>query len=260
MRVGFLITARLKSSRLPRKALLPLAGMPALAHMIERIRRAKRIDTIVLCTSTNPHDEALAELAAQEGIGCYRGSEEDVLVRLRDAARLHRLDYLVNLTADCPLIDPIHIDAVVETYERTRAHLMLASRLPTGSGLWGLDVEAVERVCELKAETETECWVEYFTKAGEFRVHELEVDPSSEHQGLKTSLDYPEDYVFLQRVFAELYVPGRIFSLADILELVRRKPELLELNTHCKQRGLEHVARTAAPVKMKPQPHGAAHA
>jgi spore coat polysaccharide biosynthesis protein SpsF len=156
MRVGFLLTARLKSARLPRKVLLALAGRPATAHLLDRVKRARRIETIVVCTSTNAQDDPLEALAAQEGVHCYRGSEGDVLLRLYEAAAAHGLDYVANITADCPLVDPVHIDWIVEGYEATGADLVTASKLPTGQGPNGLKVEALGRVCELKAETETE--------------------------------------------------------------------------------------------------------
>ena len=253
MRVGFFVTARLKSTRLPKKVMLELAGKPAIVHMLDRIKQAKRIDTIVICTSTNPQDEPLAQIAAQERVGCYRGSEEDVLMRLLEAAHAYHVDYIVNLTADCPLVDPMHIDAVVEAYRTTQADLITTNRLPPGQGSWGIALEALRKVCEMKEETNTEVWGRYFTASGAFRVYDLEVDPAQEHPTLKTSLDYPEDYAFLRRLVDELYVPGEAFSLNDVLRLVKEKPELLAMNASCKSRGLEHVARTAPPARLRPQ-------
>jgi spore coat polysaccharide biosynthesis protein SpsF len=193
----------------------------------------------------------LSRIARQENVFCYRGSEDDVLVRLHDAASEYKIDFIVNLTADCPLIDPIHIESVIKAYKRTHADHITASRLPTGQGLWGIDVEALRKVCEIKDETETEVWGEYFTKSGFFKVHELEVDPLYEHPTLKTSLDYPEDYTFLQRVFRELYVAGSIFSLKDILKLIREKPEISSINSHCRGLGVQHVLQTATPMRLR---------
>lgn len=249
--VGFLITARLKSSRLPKKVMLEVAGKPFISHMLDRVKAAKGIDKIVICTSINPEDDPLAQIAKEENVFCYRGSEDDVLTRLYEAALEYKIDFIVNLTADCPLIDPSHIEGVINAYKRTHADHITANRLPTGQGLWGIDVEALRKVCEIKNETGTEVWGDYFTKSGFFKVHELEVDPLYEHPTLKTSLDYPEDYTFLQRIFRELYVPGNIFSLKDILTLVRKKPEILSINSHCKGLGVQHVSETATPMRLK---------
>lgn len=249
--VGFLITVRLKSSRLPKKVMLEVAGKPVISHMLDRVKAAKGIDKIVICTSINQQDDPLSRMAEHENVFCSRGSEDDVLMRLYEAALEYKIDFIVNLTADCPLIDPIHIEDVINAYKRTHADHITANRLPTGQGLWGIDVEGLRKVCEIKDQTETECWPDYFTKSGFFNVHEVEVDPLYEHPALKTSLDYPEEYTFLQRIFGELYVPGNIVSLEDILTLVREKPEILSINSHCKGLGVQHVAKTATPMRLK---------
>lgn len=231
--------------------MLEVAGKPVISHMLDRVKAAKGINKIIICTSTNPQDDPLSRIARQENVFCYRGSEGDVLMRLYGAALEHKLEFIVNLTADCPLIDSIHIESVIQAYKRAHADHITANRLPTGQGLWGIDVEALRRVCEIKNETETEVWGDYFTKSGFFKVYELAVDPLYEHPTLKTSLDYPEDYTFLQRIFRELYVPGNIFSLKDILTLVRKKPEILSINSHCKGLGVQHVLQTATPMRLK---------
>lgn len=251
MVVGFLITARLKSKRLPKKVLLDLAGRPAICHMLDRIRRAKRVNKIVICTSTNPQDDPLAQIAVQEGVSCYRGSEDDVLARLYGAAVKHGVDYVVNITADCPLVDPAHIDRIVKAYESTNADLISTSQLPAGQRPYGIKVDALGRVYEIKAESDTEVWEEYFTKSGLFYTLDLEVEPEYRHPQLKTSLDYPDDYEFLKRLFNELYVHGKVFSLKDVLLLVRQHPEILSINAHCKAWGIKHISMTAAPMKLK---------
>src|SRR5438552_4094356 len=133
MNTVFLITARLKSTRLPQKALVDLAGRSVLGHMIDRLRRARRIDHIVVCTSTHPQDDRLADAAAGEGVGCFRGDENDVLRRLHEAGRAFDADYLLNITADCPLVDPGYADRIVDAYEATGADLIRSLDLPHGA-------------------------------------------------------------------------------------------------------------------------------
>jgi spore coat polysaccharide biosynthesis protein SpsF len=251
MKVGFLITGRLKSSRLPKKVTLEVVGRPLFSHMCERLKQAKRIDEIVLCTSTNPQDDPLVELAQGEGILCYRGSEEDVLDRLCKAALYHDHEYAVNITADCPLIDPIFVDMIVDECEKTDADLIRMTQLPPGQGPNGIKVKALEKLCEIKDETETEVWGGYFTNSNLFHYHDASVDERYLCPGLKTTLDYPEDYEFMKKVFDELYSPGKIFSLADIIDLVKEKPELLEINSHCLEMGKEHIKKMASPVRFK---------
>lgn len=251
MRIGFLITGRLKSTRLPKKVILEVAGKPLFLHMCDRLKHARRIDEIVLCTSTNPLDDPLATLAQDGGIFYYRGSERDVLERLCEAAVHFNLDYVVNITADCPIVDPLFVDMIIDEYEKTNADLIRCTNLPPGQGPNGIKVNALKKICELKDETETEVWGGYFTKAGVFYCHDMSIDEKYMCPGLKTTIDYPEDYEFLKRVFDELYVPGKVFSLREIIELVKEKPELLEINSHCIERGKEHIRQTAAPVRFK---------
>ncbi len=110
MNIGFLITARLKSQRLKNKVILEIVERPLISHMLDRIKAAQRIDNIVICTSTNSQDDPLEDIARSEGVLCYRGSEDDVLVRLSKAASLYGIEYIISLTADAPIIDPFFID------------------------------------------------------------------------------------------------------------------------------------------------------
>ena len=113
-----ILQARVSSTRLPGKVLKPLLGRPMLARQIERLHRSRRIDSLVLATSTHSTDDPLERLAAECGVRCYRGSLEDVLDRFYQAAQTSRPlpDHLVRVTGDCPLIDPSIIDELIEFY------------------------------------------------------------------------------------------------------------------------------------------------
>src|SRR3954469_7998476 len=104
------------SSRLPGKVLLPVLGRPLLELMVERLRRARRIDTIVLATTAEVASDPLEALAAELRIGCFRGSEDDVLGRVLGTARAYDADLIVETTSDCPLIDPAVVDLVIERF------------------------------------------------------------------------------------------------------------------------------------------------
>src|SRR5262245_42134393 len=100
------VQARVGSTRLPGKALLPIAGRPVVAHVVERIRAARGVDEVVLATTANPEDDALETFACGAGVGCVRGSVEDVLDRYHAAVAAHPAEIVVRVTADCPLLDP----------------------------------------------------------------------------------------------------------------------------------------------------------
>ncbi len=246
MRIAALITARLKSRRLPRKALLPIKGRPMICHLIDRLRVAETPDEIVLCTSTVADDDLLAELAEKEGIACVRGSLDDVLQRLTDAASQCGVDVTFNCTADNPCTDPGYLDRLVRflieggyDYAHTEG-----GGLPWGTFGWAVTHPAMLRACEMKAEEDTEVWGGYFTRTGRFKWAICEADEDVNWPDLRLTVDTPKDLEFVRRVFDELYEPGKVFVLKDIIDLYRRRPDLASINAEIQQ-----AARR--PVKLK---------
>jgi spore coat polysaccharide biosynthesis protein SpsF len=233
MSTPFLITARLKSTRLPKKIMLEVMGKPLIVHMLDRIKHSRYIEDIVICTSTNSQDDPLEEIAEKEHVHCFRGSEDDVLERLLRAARSYDMTNFANITADCPLIDPLLIDRAVEEYDKVNADLVMYddSNNNIPFNCYVLRVSALEKVCELKKETDTEVWLNLFT-THMFKIHSIIVEGKYRHNSLKTSLDYPEDYEFIKKVFGELYDPDRVFSLPDVIDLANRRPDILSINAN----------------------------
>ncbi|MBI3444292.1 MAG: glycosyltransferase family protein, partial [Magnetospirillum sp.] len=116
MKIIATIEARMTSSRLPGKVLLPCQGQPMLARMVERLRRVPSLSGIVVATTVNAADDAIEALATELGIGCWRGSEDDVLARVLDGAHAFEADVIVETTGDCPLIDPSIVEQCIQEY------------------------------------------------------------------------------------------------------------------------------------------------
>lgn len=252
MKTGFLITARLKSTRLPEKLVQPIAGRPALAHVLDRAKAVRGCDTVIVCTSTHPQDDALEALAASEGVACFRGHEEDVLQRLHDAAQAHGVDHVLNITADCPLVDPGYAERVAVALRTTGADFVRAMALPHGAYSYGLTRQALARALELKDEVRTEVWGRYFTDTDAFTVHELPVDAPHRRPGLRMTLDYPEDLAFFRAVFDRLHRPGAVFTLDETLALLDAHPELIAINAACEAKYQARVAGQSA-IRLKPR-------
>lgn len=234
MKVGYLITARLKSTRLPEKLLREVQGRPIFAHMLDRLKLSRRTNQIIVCTSTNSQDDRLEHLAYAEEVSCFRGDEDDVLKRLHDASTLFNLDYILNITADCPFVDPLYADKIVETFETTGVDLIRALDLPHGAYSYGIKPIALTQVLQIKDDINTEVWGRYFTDTDLFQVYDLEIEnPIHRQPGLRMTLDYPEDLEFFKAVFAALYQPGQVFSLDEILHFLAQHPEVVEINRHC---------------------------
>jgi spore coat polysaccharide biosynthesis protein SpsF len=226
----FLITARMKSTRLPRKALADIAGRTAIGHLIDRLRRARRIDEIVICTSVHPQDDALVEAAAAEGVACFRGDEDDVLLRLHEAARRHGAEYVLNVTADCPLVDPAYADRIVHAYEQTGADLIRALDLPHGAFCYGLRPEALAQAVAIKDTNRTEVWGRYFTDTDLFLVYDLPIDPAHRRPDVRMTLDYPEDLALLQAVCTGAAALDPSLGLDAVLQYLDAHPQVAALN------------------------------
>ena len=155
MKTVFLITARLKSTRLPNKLLREVCGRPIFAHMIDRLKLIKGVDQIVICTSTNPQDDPLLELAKSEGVACFRGDEDDVIKRLADAAAGFDADYVLSITADCPFSDPVYAEKIIDALQTTGADLVRALDLPHGAYSYGIKAAALRQIIEIKDDRDT---------------------------------------------------------------------------------------------------------
>jgi spore coat polysaccharide biosynthesis protein SpsF len=239
------IEARMSSSRLPGKVLMPLAGEPALFRMVERVRRSRRVDEVVVATTVDPSDEPIVSLCAKAGIACHRGSLEDVLARVLDAARSAKADWIVELTGDCPLIDPAHIDAMIALYATggyDYVYNRLNPGLPDGFDVQVFSVAALARVDTLTQDPIDRVHVSsYFRREpGMFRVGGPVLPPSdAEHwPGLAVTLDEEGDYRLLARIFETLQPARPDFGARDVLRLLREHPDWLSLNADVRRKEL----------------------
>lgn len=136
MNIG-IIQARMGSSRLPGKMMMPLDGVPTITHMVRRVKEASSLNTVVVATSDQTQDDIIALYAQRAGAAVYRGAEDDVLGRMFEAASQHDAHNVVRLTGDCPLLSPDCIDAVVSTLTQTDADYastVLERTFPRGFG------------------------------------------------------------------------------------------------------------------------------
>lgn len=238
MKIGFLITARLKSTRLPLKLLLDLNGKTIVERVIERCKSVHDISEVVLCTSTNPQDKPLVDIAKSNGIYYYSGSELDVLQRLSDAAEFHGLDYIINITGENPLFSVHHANLVVNQAKKEKNDFIYIDGLPIGCAVYGLRPEALRTICEIKKEVDTEIWGYLINRPEIFNVYKVEVDNSLRKDKLRMTTDYIEDYQFIRKIYA--YFESSVLpSYQDVLSLLEEKPELEKIHQHRTQAVLD---------------------
>jgi spore coat polysaccharide biosynthesis protein SpsF len=235
MKVVAIIEARMRSSRLPGKVLHPAAGKPMLALLIERLRRARRVDDIVVATTDNPMDDVLEELARRLGVGWFRGSEEDVLDRVLKAAQSAAADVIVEVTGDCPLADPSVVDRLVSVYLENKYDYVanvLKRTYPDG-----LDVQvfATALLAEVASLTQDPADREHvslyiYEHPARYKLHNVESNLPEKYWHLRLTLDTQEDYELIAAIFNELYPTNPAFTLDDVLHLLDRRPQLRALN------------------------------
>jgi sialic acid synthase SpsE/spore coat polysaccharide biosynthesis protein SpsF (cytidylyltransferase family) len=231
IKVGLFITARLKSYRLPMKAIKPILGKPMIEWMIQRLKKAN-IHPLVLMTSTNPQDDPLVEIAKKEEIQFFRGSEQDVLVRIRDCAREFGVDLIISVTADDPLKEPLFIRKMIDRYLETRFDFCEIKGLPDGCECYAVSRWGVERVCEIKADSDTEIWGPYFRESKELKCDIIEIkDPSIYRPDYRITVDTPEDFEVVNKIFEELLKEKDYFNVYDICKFLDENPESREINS-----------------------------
>jgi spore coat polysaccharide biosynthesis protein SpsF len=237
MKTVAIIQARLGSTRLPGKVLLDLAGEPMLARVVNRVRRAGRVDEVVIATTTEKRDDELASLCENRGWPCSRGSEQDVLDRYYQAARTHRADCVVRITSDCPLIDPRVIDSVVEGLNCPGVDY--SSNTIRRTYPRGLDAEAFPFVTLETAwrEDQNPAWREHVTQfivrhPERFGISQLSHDDDHSHR--RWTVDTPEDFAFVEKIYD--HFGHDEFTWKEVLEVLGRNPDWELINQGVEQK------------------------
>ncbi len=244
MRKVAIVQARMGSTRLPGKVMKPLCGISVLGHILLRLRRSQRLDDIVVATSTLSRDDVVAVEARRHGAQVCRGSETDVLARYRQAAEQAGADWVVRITADCPLIDPLLLDSMLEDLQERLGcgeRIGFFTNTQPHSYPRGLDVEifprwALEQACAEASETyQREHVTPFIIEHGE-RYPLVNVKACRDTSHLRWTLDTPEDFQFFQTIYEALYRDGDIITTAQVMDLLVRQPEISAINAHVQQK------------------------
>ena len=230
------IQARSGSTRLPGKVMMDILGLPLLLRMVERVQRSALAGTIVIATTVESSDDIIEELCQKEGLLCYRGSSEDLLDRHYQAGLLYGADAVVKIPSDCPLIDPIVIDKVLQYYLDHNFDFVSnlhPATYPDGNDVEVMSMPAITRAWQdatLKMEREhTTPYIwehpELFTVGSV--LWETGLDYSMSH---RWTIDYPEDFEFIRTVYEHLYPTNPSFGIAEILKLTEEHPEIFAIN------------------------------
>lgn len=234
-RVVAVVEARMTSSRLPGKVLLPAGGQPLLQVLVERLRRVPRLDQIVIATTVNATDQPIVVLAARLGVPVFRGSEEDVLERVVKCLQAHRAEICVEVTGDCPLADPAIVDEALDAFAGAPDRVYVSNSDPHRSVPAGLDVQVfsaaalhqLDRETRDPADREHVSYGFYRPESGDrWRPHFIQHASTAGAKKLWLSLDHREDYELIKALHEEVSATTPDYGAREIIAWVRAHPEL----------------------------------
>lgn len=232
MNIIAIIQARMNSTRLPHKVMAELSGHPLLYYVCYRARKAVTLNDTVVATTTHVSDNAIAEFCRKEGISCFRGSEEDVLDRYYQAAKVFRADAIVRLTADCPLLDPVVIDRVVGVFRA--GDYDYVSNTIEASYPDGLDTEVMKHTALERAwreaclKSEREHVTSYIWKHPEL-FHLMNVKNEVDYSAMRWTVDEPEDLALIQQIYAH-FGSSPEYSWQEVISFLLENSRITSIN------------------------------
>lgn len=241
MKIAAIIQARMGSTRLPGKIMKKIKGKSLLEHQIERVKKAKNINQIIIATSIKESEQPIIDLCDKLNISCFRGSEKDVLERYYETAKHSEVDVIVRLTSDCPIIDPNIIDSVIDKYLEQPYLLSYVSNTIERTFPRGLDVEvfsfeALEKAhVNAVSEAEREHVTAYMYSRKD-EIHVASYKGKIDHSSHRWTVDTPEDFKLIELIINELYSPEKIFLTEDVIRLLKQHPDWKKINEHIEQK------------------------
>ena len=231
------------STRLPGKSLMKICNKTIIDLIIERLRQCKKVDDIILAIPNTNQNDVLEEYANKLGCHYYRGSEEDVLSRYYQTARQFEISEIVRVTGDCPLIDPILVDLMVEHYLNEKvdyAAIDVDNNFPRGLDAEIFSFETLEKVnTEAHRDYEREHVTPYIYEHPElFKIRFMEAEKKLRRPELRLTVDTQEDFNLVREIFKNLYKEEQLFYTEDVIDFLDSHPELLLINKDVIQKKL----------------------
>lgn len=235
------IQVRMGSTRLPGKALKEVLGRPLLAYLVQRVQGAAFIDKILIATTDNPVDDAIVDFCGAYSLECFRGSENDVLERFAKAIEKQKAEIIVRICGDCPLIDARVIDKVIQYYTDNYPVYDYVSNTLIRSYPRGMDVEVFSKKSLFKSakeatkHSEREHVTPYiYRNENLFKIASVQhvLDTSS----IRLTVDTQEDFLLISKILEKLFPENEEFGFEDIVSLLRKNPDWLEINANIKQK------------------------
>jgi len=233
MKTGVLITVRSGSTRLPGKALIPVyRDVPLLEHVINRAKRSKLADKIIVCTTILEEDDKISNIAEKCDVLVFRGSVEDKLERWNNAVEKYQIEYFATMDGDDPLCVPELIDKSLKQMISEDVDFIESTEVVTGLFTYAIKSSALKKVCELKDSSKTEMMWTYFKDTGIFKMQQLKDIPVKlKRSDIRLTLDYPEDLELFKMIFSKISGEESI-DIDQVIDLLNEDVEMKNINFH----------------------------
>lgn len=236
------VIARTDSKRLPSKALLKIKGKPLLKILVDRIRTAKKISKIVICTTKKRSDNILVKFLKENNIDVYRGDDKDILKRIYFAAKKFQTSNFILVEGDDVLCDPGLIDKTYHELIQGDKDFLYWSNLPFGVTPTGMKLKPLEKLIKLKGDKKIETgWIKFVIDSKVFNTKKMEtLNKRLNRPDIRLSVDYKEDLKLVRRILSHL--PSN-FKLDDIIKILEDNPNWLKINEVVKKKYLKNFNR-----------------
>ena len=235
-----IIQARMGSSRLPGKILKPLGNVDVLTYDIERCRAIKGVNEVIVATSLLPQDEVIADWCEKNHVAYFRGSEDDVLDRYVQCAKMYMPDYVMRVTSDCPFVDYEMAIEIIDLMSKERKDIvLLEGELPRGLAVELISYEALLRIHDMGTETRHREHVTYYAYefAEQFDAITYKTPQNRCGPELRITLDTDEDYALITKIANHFNNP--LVSSVEVINYLKQHPEVTKLNAHIQQKPVE---------------------
>ncbi len=238
-KVGIIIEARVNSQRLYGKVLKKIKGKATLELMIERLKSVSFLNDIIIATSLNPLDNEIVKLAKENSVKYFRGSESDVMSRVLKAAQKFKIEIIISIPGDCPLIDPSCVEEVLKFFLRNSYDYVssaLSNTFPSGMETQVYNTSVLMKASKMTNSKEDREHVTLFIYKNPnlFKVKSLVAPKKFSRPELRLVLDEPEDFKLISLIFKKLYSNNEVFSLSKIIQFLDDHPKYKKLNQHIK--------------------------
>lgn len=242
MKIAATIEARMTSSRLPGKPMMEVCGRPILGHLVERLKVVESIDVIVLATTTNHTDEIMAAYASSIGIEVFRGDENDVMGRVINAGKSVNADVIVEITGDCPIIDPQIVEQAIRLYRGNTYDYVGNQHVRSYPDGMDVQVFALETLIKSELMTSKPLDREHVTlhirNNPQLFSHLNLVAPPEQHwPDLGLTLDEQSDFDLLKVIIENFHDKNPLFSCLDVVRFLRTNQHLLDINSEVVRKG-----------------------